>query len=109
VGGRLRVVSGDGQRLRAFEKSAPFVIQALDGNSNPLRGVKVTFFFGLSEPKSTRSSSSYQLTTGSDGMASCPGVAPIVAGVQYVRIIAIDDRMDLFKSDAVFMITVTER
>lgn len=109
MGGRLRVVSGDGQRVRAFEKSAPFVIRTLDGDSNPLRGVEVVFFLGVPAPRSTESSSSLTTRTGSDGIASCPPTIPILAGIQYVRVLAIDDRIDVFDNQALFTLTVTER
>lgn len=109
MGGRLRIVSGDGQRIRAFEKSEPFVVQALDGNSSPLGGVDVTFFLGVPEPKSTASASSITTRTGPDGMASCPPTTPMLAGTQYVRVLAIDTRIDVLTNQALFKLTVAER
>ena len=109
VGGRLRVVSGDGQIVRAFEMSEPFVVQALDGNSTPLGGVDVTFFLGVPAPKSTDSVGSVTITTGPDGIASCPATIPILPGTQYVRVLAIDNRIDVFYHHALFELTVTER
>ena len=103
MSGRLRVVSGNNQVVRSGEKTAPFVIQALNADSRPVWGVEVTFFMGVPTPNGTESSSSYHLSTDSKGMAYIEGFTAFMPGTSYVRVLPMGDF-----APAVFKLTITK-